>query len=140
MKRVLLTGCILIVCLGFVVSCSDDDDDNDLTGAIATEDPSIGYMLNSTEYRLLIDLNEQEKFDIALDPGTIIEMKLKTRKTHVAHVIVMNSANRAIGEYVDTFYINEIPLDHRFKDFICSWYLEFTPNYPLQGRANLSGS
>lgn len=140
MKRFFLTLFIVVLCTGFLVNCGDDDDDSLIMSSIANDDPSYGFMVNSTQYRLVIDLDEKEEFDIALDPGMIIDMRLRTRKTHVLHVVVLDGANRALSEYINTFYIDEIPLDNQIKDFVCSWYVEFTPEQPLSGFANKTGS
>ena len=133
---------VVFLCTGVLVSCGDDDDDKDSTimDAIANADPSYGFMVNSTQYRLVIDLGEEEEFEIALDPGMIIDMQLKERKTYILHVVVMNTRGRAISEYVNSFYIDEIPLDNQLGDFICSWYVEFTPNQPESGFANNFGT
>ena len=136
-RRVLLAG---LVCVGVLTGCSDEDDSGNGVSAITSADPSHGYMLNSTPYHLQIDLGEKEKFELSLNPGMLIEMKLDTNRTYVLHVVVMNAANRAVSEYVNTFYIDDIPLDNQLNDFVCSWYVEFTPTYPEYGFANNFGT
>ncbi len=146
MKRFLLHGLkvllIVCVCSGFLVSCGDDDDDNDsgVTNSISDDNPSYGFMLNSTQYRLLIDIDDKDEFEIALDPGMIIDMHLQTRKTHLMHVLVLNQSSTIIGEYINGFYVDEYPLDNQLKDFLCNWYVEFTAEYPFTGWANEFGT
>ena len=96
--------------------------------------------MNSTRYRLVIDLAEREKFEFELAPGMTVGIYLQVKKTHTLHVVVLNQAGRAISEYVNSFYIDDIPLDNQLKDYICSWYVEFTPEFPEYGFANRFGT
>ncbi|MBD3308699.1 hypothetical protein GF339_19965 [candidate division KSB3 bacterium] len=131
MRKYLSTMATLVLllglCSGIIVGCDDDDDDSRSTimDTIANDDPSYGFLVNSTTYRMVLDLGEAERFNLTLEPGAIISLNLQTQKTHLIHVVVLNQANRAIADYVNGFYIDEIPLDNRLKDFICSWYVEF---------------
>ncbi len=133
---------IVFLCINFLISCNDDDDDDNssILGSIASADASYGFMANSTSYSLVIDLGEKEEFEITLEPGAIVEMKLQENKTYVIHVVVMNTAGRALSEYINSFFIDDIPLDNQLSDFVCSWYVEFTSNQPLSGFANEFGT
>jgi len=133
---------IVSLCLGILVSCGDDDDDKSsvISGAVMDADPSYGFMVNSTGFRLLIDLGEREEFDVSLAPGEIIWIRLKENRTYVLHVVVLNETGRGLAEYVNSFYIDDVPLDNYLMDFVCSWYVEFTPVYPGDGFANRFGS
>ena len=60
MKRFFIgaVNVILLVslCSGVFVSCGDDDEkDVIVNGALANADPSYGFIVNSTDYQLLID-------------------------------------------------------------------------------------
>lgn len=127
-------------CAGMLIGCGDEDTSDHGVSSITSADPSHGYMLNSTPYYLQIDLGEKEEFALRLNPGMLIEMNLDTNRTYVLHVVVLNSANRTVSEYINTFYIDDIPLDNQLNDFVCSWYVEFTPNYPEYGYANNFGT
>lgn len=128
-------------CMGLLTSCEDDDDDYDpLSEAISDTDPSYGFLLNATSYRLQIDLGEVEEFKIVLNPGQLKLARLDPDRTYILHVLVLDTAGRVVSEYVNTFYIDNIPLDNQLRDFLCSWFVEFTPNNPLYGFANNFGS
>ena len=117
---------IVLVCLGVLASCSDDDDNtSSTTAAIVANDPSYGFIANSTNYRMVIDIGEKKAFQFTLEPGATIDLNLHQKKTHVAHVVLLNAADRVVADYVNSFYIDEIPLDSQFRDMICSWYAEF---------------
>lgn len=130
------------LCLGVLVSCDDDDDDKNLTvsDALSEADPSYGFMANSTEYQLLIDFGEKEKFNFRLAPGQVVEMNLQYNKTYVMHVVVLNTWGGAISEYINAFFIDNIPLDNQFREIVCSWYFEFISNYPEYGFTNEFGT
>jgi hypothetical protein len=131
------------LCLGLLVSCGDDDDDDKysfVSGTISNTDPSYGFMANSTPYHLVIDLGEREDFEFTLAPGMITGMHLKEKRTYVLHVVVLNESGRAISEYLNSFYIDDVPLDNQLKDFVCSWFVEFTSKYPESGFANNFGT
>ncbi len=131
------------LCVGVLISCDDDDDDdNNLTisGTLVNADPSYGFIGNSTEFRLQIDLGEKEDFTLNLAPGQIIGVQLKENKTYILHVVVLNQGGGALSEYVNSFFIDDIPLDNQFKDVLCSWYVEFVSNYPEYGFGNEFGT
>lgn len=142
MKRffIVMVKIILCIslCLGVLVSCDNNDDDKNLT--ITNADPSYGFMANSTEYHLLIDFGEKEKFELRLPPRQVIEMNLQYNRTYVMHVVVLNNWGGVISEYINAFFIDNIPLDNQFREVVCSWYFEFISNYPEYGFANKSGT
>ena len=116
---------IVFLCAGILVGCDDDDDKkNVITNAIADSDPSQGFIVNSLDYRVVIDFNEKEEFNASLDPGMILEINLTDNTTHLLHVVVLNGEGRIISEYSNSFYIDNIPLDNQLKDFLCSWYID----------------
>ena len=146
MKRffIMTVKVILLVslCLGVLVSCGDDDDNKDLTvsNALTSADPSYGFMVNSSGYQLLIDFGEEESFELSLVPGQILQVNLQENRTYVLHVVVLDIRGGAISEYINTFFIDDIPLDNQFRDILCSWYVEFTSTYPEYGFANKFGT
>lgn len=118
---------LVLLCAGLIMSCKDDDDDNlspnsEILGNI---NPGYGFLVNSTDYRLVIDLDEQETFEVTLNPGATMGIALHEKKTHVIHVLMVNGAGRVVTEYVNSFYIDDIPLDNQLNDFVCNWYVEF---------------
>ena len=134
---------VLLVSLGsgIFVSCGDDDEkDVTISGALANADPSYGFIVNSTDYQLLIDFGEKEKFDLKLAPRQMLYITLKENRTYVMHVVVLNNEGGAIADYNEAFFIDNVPLDNQFRDIVCSWYFEFTSNYPEYGFANNSGT
>lgn len=133
---------VSVVCIGMLGSCGDDDDNNyePLSESIASTDPSYGYMWNNTRYTLQIDFGEVEEFNVTLAPGAMMLAQLTTDRTYIMHVVVMNSRMRVVSEYINALYVDNIPLDNQFRDFVCSWFVEFTPNYPEYGYANNFGS
>jgi hypothetical protein len=139
MMKVILLG---LLCSGVLVSCNDDDNNqkSTITSAIGNSDPSYGFLLNSTPYLLKIDLGEEETFTIELNPGMLLGMHLKENKTYVLHVVILNNVGRVVSEYVNSFYIDAVPLDNQLEDFICSWYVEFTPTFPETGFVNKFGT
>ncbi len=133
---------LVMLCSGLLIGCNDEDDDKNspISNAIASNDPSYGFMVNSTQYHLALDLGEKEKFEFSLSPGMTIGVRLKVKRTYVLHVVVLNAAGRTVSEYVNSFYIDDVPLDNQLKDYLCSWYVEFTPKYPEYGFANKFGT
>ncbi len=124
--RIWQAACLLLCCAALLAGCSDDDNDSRLsTSVIQSGDARQGYFINSTAYRMVIDLEEQEDFTITLQAGQILAQKLAAKETHVAHVVLLDANDRAVADYVNSFYINEIPLDQQYRDFICSWYVDF---------------
>lgn len=123
---------LLLLCVGIMTGCDDDDDNGDniaITSAIDQPDPKRGFIMNSLDYMVVIDIDEKEKFRMSLSPGMIVELKLQEKKTHVLHAVVLNTQGRTIHEFVNSFYIDEFPLDNQFKDFVCSWYVELVSEY-----------
>lgn len=127
-KQVLLALRIVFVvtlCIGMLSGCDDDNGDNHvLTTAIDTPDASHGYIMNSLSYTVLIDIDEKEKFNLSLSPGMTVELSLEENKTHLLHAVVLNAQGRVIQEFVNSFYIDNVPLDNQLKDYLCSWYVE----------------
>jgi hypothetical protein len=136
---------LVLLGLGMMMGCNDDKKNSDSkqsspTNVIGTADPSYGYLVNETPYRLKIDIDEEETFTVELPSGMLLGMSLTPNKTHVLHVAVLNSASKVVAEYTNSLYIDEYPLDHQLLNFICSWYVEFTDNHPEYGFANNFGS
>lgn len=132
---------IVMVCSGLLTACNNDDGKKGaISGAISTPDPSYGFLVNATPYRLQIDFGEKETFDLILSPGQILGVHLDTKRAYVMHVVVLNTAGRVVSDYMNGFYVDEIPLDNQLRDFVCSWYVEFTANYPEYGYANDFGT
>ena len=132
---------LVSLCLGVLVSCGDDDDNGvTISNVITDADPSYGFIVNSTGYQLLIDFGEEEKFELRLVPGQILQVNLRENRTYVLHVVVLDIRGGAISEYNNTFFIDDVPLDNQFRDVLCSWYVEFTSNYPEYGFANKFGT
>ena len=127
---------IVMFCFGVFTGCSDDDD-NPTSSALKSENPSYGFFINSTAYRIVLDLGQKNDFDIALEPGEMMSLTLKRGATHSVHAVLVDSADRAVSDYVNNFYIDEYGLDNQFEDFICSWYVEFVSE---SGYANNFGS
>ena len=132
---------LVSLCSGVLVNWGDDDDkDVTISGALTDADPSYGFIVNSTDYQLLIYFGEKEKFDLTLVPRQMLYITLKENRTYVMHVVVLNSGGGVVADYIEAFYIDNIPLDNQFRDVVCSWYFEFTSNYPEYGFANNSGT
>lgn len=125
--KIIISLFVVVVLSGFLVSCESDDESNsNVSDVIGDDDPGQGFLANSTSYRLLLDFEETNEFNVALDPGMIIEMRLSSRQTHLIHIVVLDTrTGRAVSEYVNSFYIDDIPLDNKLHDFVCSWYIEF---------------
>ncbi len=128
-KQILLVLKVILMCsacLGMLGGCDDDDDGNKriITTAIDQPNASRGYIMNSLKYSVLIDLDEKEEFNLLLGPGMTVELNLQENKTHLLHAAVLNSQGRVIKEFVNSFFINNVPLDNQLKDFLCSWYVE----------------
>ncbi|GAK55785.1 hypothetical protein U27_02744 [Candidatus Vecturithrix granuli] len=133
-KQVLLALRIVFVftlCIGMLSGCDDDDNGNKnaITTAIDKPDASHGYIMNSLSYTVLIDIDEKEKFNLSLSPGMTVELRLKANKTHLLHAVVLNAQGRVMQEFVNSFYIDDVPLDNQLKDYLCSWYVELTSEY-----------
>jgi hypothetical protein len=128
----------VVICLGGLISC--DDDDETKSTILMEADPSLGYLYNSSSYTLKIDLDEKEDFAINLVPQQLYKLNLQADQTHIFHVLVLNSKGRVVSEYVNTFYVNDVPLDNQLSDFMCNWFYEFTDVNPEYGFANRSGA
>ena len=122
---------LVLLCSGLLLSCSDDDDDNGvvIANTQTSANPEYGFIVNSLAYTVVLDFNEREEFTTTLTPGMIIEMNFQEKKTHLLHVMVMNDAGRIFAEYVNSFYIDDVPLDNQLGDFQCSWYIELISEY-----------
>ena len=121
---VVLLG-MIVLCFGVLGGCSDDDDNNPATSAIESRDPSYGFLLNSTPYRIALDFGQQNEFQTTLEPGELMSINMNTDRTHLVHAVVLNGNDRAIADYVNSFFIDKFALDNQLRDFICSWYVEF---------------
>lgn len=134
-KQVLLALRIVLLCIlctGMLSGCDDDNDSgnkNIITTAIDDPDASRGFIMNSLNYTVILDLDEKEKFNLSLSPGMTVELRLKENKTHLLHVVVLSAEGRVIREFVNSFYIDDVPLDNQLKDFLCSWYVELISEY-----------
>lgn len=140
-KHITTTGkllYIILLCVGMLISCSDDDDkDNPASTAILSADPSDGFLVNSTGFRAVIDFGQQKQFQTTLEPGQMMNLNLQRDKTHVVHVVLLNESDRALSDFVNSFYIDETALDNQLRDFLCSWYVEFVT---MSGYNNRFGS
>ncbi|PID56469.1 hypothetical protein CSB45_11500 [candidate division KSB3 bacterium] len=116
---------VIILCFGVLAGCGDDKDMSPVSSAIEKRDPSYGFLLNSTPYRLVLDFEEQNRFRKTLEPGELISLTRQKNRTHLVHVVVMDEGDRAITDYVNSFYIDDYALDNQLRDFLCSWYVEF---------------
>ena len=130
----LVLKCVLlfVLCVGILSGCDDSDGNgksNVITTAIDDPDPKRGFIMNSLNYTLVIDIDEKEEFRMSLSPGAIVEISLKEQKTHLLHAVVLNAEGRVVNDFVNSFYIDEVPLDNQFKDFLCSWYVEIVSEY-----------
>ena len=121
--------CIALICTGLLISCSDDNG--------ARGDPTLGYIVNSTPYRISIDLGLQNDYKWTLGPGELLTLNLERNRTHVISVVFYNNADRVGKEFTSNFYINDIALDNKLRDFLCSWYFEIVST---SGFGNNSGS
>lgn len=133
-KQVLLALRILFVftlCIGILSGCDDDDNGNKrvITTAIDKPDASHGYIMNSLNYTVLIDIDEKEEFNLSLRSGMTVELRLKENKTHLLHAVVLDAQGRVMREFVNSFFIDDVPLDNQLKDYLCSWYVELTSEY-----------
>ncbi len=131
-KHARLTGtllCFVLLCAGLLLGCSDDNG--------AKGDPSLGYIVNSTSYRISVDLGLQNKYKWTLGPGEILRLNLDHNRTHVISVIFYNNADRVGTGFSSNFYIDGTALDNTLRDFLCSWYFEIVST---SGFGNKSGS
>lgn len=131
---------LFVLCVGILAGCDDDDGNGNkavITTAIADSDPARGFIMNSLNYTVVIDIDEKEEFRMAIGPGGIVEVSLKAKKTHLLHVVVLNAQGRVVNEFMNSFYIDEVPLDNQFRDFLCSWYVELVSEH---GFGNYMGS
>ena len=141
-KHITTTGkllYIILLCVGVLISCSDDDDDttNSTSTALVSANPSNGFIVNSTDFRAVIDFGQQNQFQTTLEPGQMMNMNLQRNKTHLVHVVLLNESDRALSEFVNNFYIDNTALDNQLRDFLCSWYVEFVT---MSGFNNRFGS
>jgi hypothetical protein len=139
-KTRLIMGGIILLCAVMLAGCDDDDDNGPRISSISNVDPSYGFMINSTDYHLTIDINEVEKFEINLDPGMVIGLRLDENRSYTMHVVVLNSRGRVVSEYNNSFFIDNIALDNQLSDFVCSWYVEFSPDSSEYGFTNNFGT
>ncbi len=119
-RHVILAGkllCVALMCARLLVGCSDNDDG-------AKGDPELGYIVNSTPYRVAIDIGLKNKYKWTLESGGIMSLELEANKTHAISVILYNNTDRVGEGFTSNFYINEIALDNKLRDFLCSWYYE----------------
>ncbi len=124
----------------FVVGTSGCDSETGRglpVGGIPNTDPGHGYVINSTDYTLVVDVNGQDEYQVRIQAGDLLVMGLEQEQTHLLHVVVLDSSGQAVAEYVNSFYINEVALDNQVRDFVCSWYVEVTS---ASGYANRFGS
>ncbi|MBD3308698.1 hypothetical protein GF339_19960 [candidate division KSB3 bacterium] len=123
-----ILGIIIAVglCVAMLIGCSDDDNGANptVTQSIANADPSAGFIANATTYRLVIEIDGDTASTFSLDPGVIVNLSLQEQTTHLLHVTVFDGTGDKLAEYLNSFYIDEIPLDNRLNDFLCSWYVE----------------
>lgn len=122
--RVLILLLVILWAIG-ITSCNKDEENSFITGS-PNADPGYGYIINSTEYSLAVDVSERGDYQISIAPGGLNAIQLQPRTTHLIHVVMLDNSGRAVAEYVNSFYINEIALDNQVRDFICSWYVEIT--------------
>ena len=127
----------LLTCILAISGCESESGRGIPVGGIPNTDPGHGYVINSTNYTIVIDVNGQNEYQVRIQPGDLLAMGLDQEQTHLLHVIMLNDSGQAVAEYVNSFYINEIALDNQVRDFVCSWYAEVIST---SGYANRFGS
>ncbi|GAK51683.1 hypothetical protein U14_02928 [Candidatus Moduliflexus flocculans] len=111
---------LAICCLfGSVLTGCGDDDSND-----RYSDPNFGYIKNSTDYTIAIDFGKDNEFSTRLAPGEMRGFDMDEGRSHLLHVVVLDSANRAVSEFFTNFNVDTTPFDNEWNGFVCSWYVD----------------
>ncbi|PID56468.1 hypothetical protein CSB45_11495 [candidate division KSB3 bacterium] len=126
----------LVIALAGISGC-ESESSRGITNGVPNTDPEHGYILNSTNYALVIDINGRNEYQVRIQSGEFFAMTLEQERTHLLHVIVLDDSGQALAEYVNSFYINESALDNHVRNFVCSWYVDVTST---SGYANTFGS
>ncbi len=118
---------VFVVCClscGILVSCNDDDDDSNRGLPVAENDPTFGYVRNSTVYTIAIDFGKDNEFSIKLAPDGIHAFNMDKGRSHLLHVVVLDNGNHAISEFFTNFNVDYTALDNEWRGFVCSWYVD----------------
>ena len=133
-----ILGIFSILMMGILgLSACESESGRGISSGTPNTDPEYGYVINSTDYTLVIDVDGQEEYQVRIQAGDLLAMALEEEETHLLHVIVLDSSGQALAEYVNSFYIDANALDNQVSDFVCSWYVEVVSE---SGYANRFGS
>lgn len=118
--RVFDLGMLLVFCLscGGLVGCNDDDSDG------LADDPTFGYIKNSTTHTIAIDFGKNNDFSTYLAPSEIRGFNMDAGRSHLLHAVALDSGNRAISEFFMNFNVDKTAFDNQWEGFVCSWYVE----------------
>lgn len=112
---------LVALCLscGVLAGCNDDDDSDG-----GREDPTFGYIKNSTIYTIAIDFGTDNNFSTRLAPNEIRGFNMDEGRSHLLHTVVLGGSNQVISEFFTNFNVDRTALDNEWEGFVCSWYVD----------------